>query len=440
MAFEMTRLFGTNGIRWIIGKRTPDFAVRLGITAGNFYGPSKKIANGMDPRTSSPMVFNAVVSGLISTGINVTDLGMVPTPLVQFAVKRMKLDGGLMVTASHNPPEFNGLKFFASDGTELSRAQEEQVERLYAGELATVDWNKVGKCQSETMIQSTYKNSIKSYLEPGCKNVQVVVDCANGAACDITPDILTSAGCKVFTLNSQPDGQFPGRMPEPVEENVGMLMAAVREHGADLGIAHDGDADRATFVDEKGNYISGDQSLALFALDALKRSGSGTIVVPINTSRMVEDSVKENGGKIEYTAVGSPLIARRMMEINAILGGEGNGGIIFPEHQLCRDGMMAAARMINIAASHGPLSALVLKLPKYCIRSEKIRISPEIKEQLFEEIRKETEGPVIELDGIKTVGDDHWVLIRASGTEPIIRVTVETQEEGQCVKILEEKV
>jgi phosphomannomutase/phosphoglucomutase len=437
----MTRLFGTNGIRWLVGNRSPDYAVRLGATAGEFYGNGRNVAIGIDTRTSSPMLFNAIVSGLVSTGCNATYLGVVPTPLVQFAVKHLKFDGGLMVTASHNPPEFNGMKFFASDGTELSRPQEERFEELCLSESRKMaDWNSIGICRTEATIQSVYKDAITSFMKLDNRNVQAFVDCANGAAIGYTPDILINAGCKVLTLNAQPDGRFPGRMPEPVKENVGALMSAVKCQGADIGIAHDGDADRATFVDEKGNYITGDQSLAILAIDALERKGKGTIVVPINTSKVVQDVTESRGGKIEYTPIGSPFIARRMMENGAVFGGEGNGGAIFPEHQFCRDGMMAAARMVEIASRRVPLSQIVAELPIYYLRNEKLKILPELKNQILEMVRKESEGQIIELDGIKAIGKDCWTLVRASGTEPIIRITAEALSEGHCNKLLSEKV
>jgi phosphomannomutase/phosphoglucomutase len=424
----------------VIGSRTTEFPVELGIDAGTFYGRGSRIAVGFDTRTSSPMIFNATVSGLLSTGCDVVDLGMVPTPVVQFAVKRMGFSGGLMITASHNPPEFNGIKFFASDGTEISRNDEEKVEDIHSRRTrADVAWDRVGKCISENHIQTAYKDAIRSLVDVKRKP-EVIVDCANGAAIDYTPDIMSKMGCRVITLNAQPDGRFPGRMPEPVRENVGNLMAAVKSHGASMGIAHDGDADRATFVDDEGNYVTGDQSLAIFAVDALKSRGKGKVVVPINTSRMVEDMVRANGGETVYTAVGSPQIARKMMEIGAVIGGEGNGGVIFPEHQFCRDGIMAALRMLEIISSNGSLSNLVAELPKYSTKSQKLKIPMDKKEKILAEIKGNSDGPVDETDGVKTDIDGGWVLIRASGTEPIMRVTVETMSDELSDRVLKDRV
>lgn len=440
-AFSMNRLFGTNGIRWLTGDREPDFAVRLGNAAGMFFGSGKIIAIGMDTRTTSPMLESAVEAGAMTAGCNLVFLGVVPTPVVQFAVREMKLDGGLMITASHNPPEFNGIKFFSSDGTEFSRAQEIACEDIMAdGKIRQEEWNRVGNRSQENNIQGTYRASILKKMQNRGKKLLAIVDCANGTAIDYTPAILKSAGCQVQTLNAHADGHFPGRMPEPVAENVGHLISAVKTQGADIGIAHDGDADRATFVDDKGNYVTGDRSLAVFARDAIKRAGKGVVVIPINTSKVVQDVVESGGGKVEYTAIGSPLIARRMMENGAILGGEGNGGAIFPEHQYCRDGMMAAARLTDIISGDGPLSGILAELPKYSIKSGKIRIDPRLKDRIMEEVKKQADGTVVELDGIKSVHGEHWSLVRASGTEPLIRVTVETDNDAKCVKLLDEKM
>jgi len=436
----MSRLFGTNGIRWLVEIQSSDYAIRLAVSAGNFFGPDKRLAVGMDTRLSSPMIYNAVLSGLNSAGCSAASLGVVPTPVVQFAVRGMSLDGGLMVTASHNPPEFNGLKFFASDGTEFSKSQETQFERVFSeNKMKYAAWNRVGTASEENDVQSTYRKAVISLAALG-RDITAVVDCANGTAIGYTPDILARMGCKVMTLNAQPDGRFPGRMPEPVRENVGTLMSTVKSDSADIGIAHDGDADRAIFVDENGDYVQGDKSLALFAVDALHRHGKGIVVIPINTSRTVQDAVESHGGTVEYTAIGSPGIARCMMENRAILGGEGNGGIIFPEHQYCRDGMMAAARMAEIVSRKGALSGLVADLPEYWIKSDKLGIKPGTGEAIMARVRDNANGKVTEVDGIKSETEDHWWLVRLSGTEPIVRVTVESDSEAMCDARLREKV
>ena len=436
----MNSLFGTNGIRWIVDTQNVNFPIKLGLAAGTYFGAGSRIALGMDTRTSGPMIFNAVLSGLEAGGCDVIDLGIVPTPTLQYATREMNLSGGIVVTASHNPPKFNGLKFIASDGTEFSREQENKINTIYYEDtLERADWNKIGKYYHETHIQDKYRKSIVSRASLS-KSVKTMVDCGNGTAWNYTPDILTKLGCHVITLNAQPDGRFPGRLPEPTIENIGSLMMAVKQHGAEIGIAHDGDADRAAFVDEKGEFITGDNSLALFVIDALKKNGGGKVVIPVNTSMTVLDIIKANGGEPVITPVGSPLIARKMMEIGAVLGGEGNGGVIFPEHQFCRDGMMTAAKMVEIISSQGPVSNLIAELPEYCLKRDKLEIPPALKESIMKKVKEDAQGKILDMDGIKIVHEDHWILIRPSGTEPILRVTVETKSDSQCEKLLEDNI
>ncbi len=437
----MTHLFGTNGIRWIIDQRTVDFPVKLGLVAGTLFGPGARIGLGMDTRTSGPMIFNAILTGLNATGCNVVDLGVLPTPALQWAVRDLKLDGGIVVTASHNPPEFNGLKFIASDGTEFSKEQQDRFEDYYfQNKIKRSPWDNVGKVNCEKHVQERYRDAIISMVELGPQKPRAMVDCGNGTSWDYTPRMLTKLGCSVMTLNAQPDGRFPGRLPEPTKANLLSLMAAVREHDLDIGIAHDGDADRATFVDENGRFITGDQSLAIFAADAVANSKGGKVVVPINTSMTVLDVITQNGGEPVITPVGSPLIARKMMETNAILGGEGNGGVLFPGHQYCRDGMMTALKMVEIISHKGPVSELVADLPAYCLMRDKLTIPPEKKEAIMERVKQEASGQVLDIDGIKIVEDDYWILVRPSGTEPILRVTVETKSKIFCKTKLQESV
>ena len=436
----MNSLFGTNGIRWIVDTESVNFPMKLGLTAGTYFGAGSRIALGMDTRTSGPMIFNAVLSGLEASGCNVIDLGMVPTPMLQYAVKELDITGGLVVTASHNPPKFNGLKFIANDGTEFSKEQESKVNSIYHNDtLIRADWNKIGKHYCDRHIQSKYRDSIISKVNVS-KPVSTVVDCGNGAAWDYTPNILSKLGCQILTLSAQPDGRFPGRMPEPTKENIGSLMMTVKQHDAEIGIAHDGDADRAAFVDDNGEFISGDNSLALFVIDALKKNNGGKVVIPINTSMTVLDIIKTNGGESVITAVGSPIIARKMIEVGAVLGGEGNGGVIFPEHQYCRDGMMAAAKMVEIISNHGSVSNQIAELPEYCLKRDKLTIPPNLKDSIMKKVKEDADGQVQNIDGIKIVNEDHWILIRPSGTEPILRVTVETKSVSQCETLLKDNI
>jgi phosphomannomutase/phosphoglucomutase len=438
----MTRLFGTNGIRWTVGGESdPCFSTRLGLAMGSHFGAGSKVCVGRDTRTTGPHIFTALTSGLMACGVDVIDLGVVPTPVVQYSVQKLAASGGLVITASHNPPEYNGVKCLADDGTEISRDDEASIEGIYAAEsFARADWKGIGSVSAERSVQETYrKEMVSRFMLPAGVRMNVIVDCSNGTAGAYSPDILRKIGCGVSTLNAQPDGAFPGRYPEPVKENLTSLMMAVECGDADFGAAHDGDADRAIFVDGKGRYVTGDHSFALFARATVRKKG-GKVVTPVNSSMVVEHVVRENGGEVVYSPIGSPLIARQMKEINATIGGEGNGGVIFPDVQHFRDGILTAVRMAHLLAEAGrPLSELVGELPEYHLARTKLPLADrKLGEAVLEKVKESAEGKVTDIDGIKDVRDDHWVLVRLSGTEPVLRITAECDSKAKTKKLLDE--
>jgi phosphomannomutase/phosphoglucomutase len=269
----------------------------------------------------------------------------------------------------------------------------------------------------------------------------VVLDPGNGAGCVVSPFLLRSLGCRILTLNAQPDGAFPGRLPEPTPDHLGDLMRVVSEVHADLGIAHDGDADRATFVDETGAFVVGDKALALLAKAALKGRG-GTVVTPVSTSSVVEEVVRAAGGKMVRTRVGSPIVARTMFESGAAFGGEENGGVIFPDHQFCRDGAMTAAKMVELIAHEGkPLSALVAALPQFYIKKANVSVPVERHEAVLGSIADLAKGRKVDAtDGVKILEKDGAVLVRPSGTEPVFRVYAEARTAARADALAEEGV
>src|SRR6267143_4100893 len=414
----MTRLFGTNGIRGVIGESmNADLAVKVGLAR--------------DPRLSGPMLARAAASGLMSAGCDVIDLGMAPTPCAQyFVAKSGHLKGAIVVTASHNPREFNGLKAIDALGMEMRREDEESIEAIFfENRFHAAAWSDVGSSRIDDTAVPRYMDAILAKVDAEAiqkRNPMVVVDPGNGAGCVVTPYLLRSLGCKVLSLNAQPDGAFPGRLPEPTPDHLGDLMRVVSEVQADLGIAHDGDADRATFVDETGAFVVGDKALALLARDALKGRG-GTVVTPVSTSSVVEEVVSAAGGKMVRTRVGSPIVARTMFESGAAFGGEENGGVIFPDHQFCRDGAMAAAKMLELLArERQPLSVLIAALPQYHIRKANVPVPVERREAVLRSIVDLAKGRKVDTtDGVKIVERDGAVLVRPSGTEPIFRVYAE---------------
>ncbi|MEA2053756.1 MAG: phosphoglucosamine mutase [Candidatus Thermoplasmatota archaeon] len=428
--FIMSRLFGTNGVRGVTNKdMTVELALKLGKSIGTFF--KGDIVIGADTRTSNEMLEDAVIAGLLSTGCNVFDAGMISSPALQYHVKESDKKGGVIITASHNPPEFNGIKVIDGDGTELGKEKEDKIEDIYFNEKwGAAEWNKIGNVYKIEATE-TYIDAVLSKVDVDAikrKGFTVVLDCGNGAGCVAEPYILSKLGCRVITLNAHPDGTFPGRNAEPIKENVGELMNMVRECGADAGIAYDGDADRAIFIDERGEYVYGDKTLAIISAYMVERKG-GKIVTPVSTSSCVEELVRKKGGEIVYTRVGSPIVARKMIEIDATFGGEENGGLIFPSHQYCRDGGMASAAILEIMAlKDKKLSELAKEVPEYHLVKIKVKCDSKKKQEIMDAFIKNEDGNVDLTDGAKIYLKDAWVLVRPSGTEPIIRIYAEGKE------------
>ena len=437
------RLFGTNGIRGVVGEEfTPDFLVKVGLAIGSYLAQGATVAIGRDTRVSGEMVKNAVISGLLATGVNVVDIGIAPTPAVQYYTKN-HADFGLVITASHNPPRFNGVKAVAGDGTELPRAEEQKIEKLFKLEnFRLVAWDTTGKYSQDNRANREYIEKIKSLVNADAikaAKFKVALDCANGASCFTSPYLLEELGVQVVSLNCQPDGTFPGHESEPTPDNLKVLIEFMKNsEDFALGIAHDGDADRVIFVDEQGKFIFGDKTLALLAREIVKEHG-GTVVTPVSSSLAVERVVKEAGGELVYTRVGAPIVARKMLEINAIFGGEENGGLIFPEMQYCRDGAMGLAKILEIMATQKKrLSELVAELPTFYQDKLTVKCPNEKKEKVLEALKtRHADDNITTLDGVKIMGDGWWVLLRPSGTEPIYRIYAEAESEGRVKEIVE---
>ncbi|WP_424359571.1 phosphoglucosamine mutase [Methanocella sp. MCL-LM] len=420
-------LFGTNGVRGIANvEMTPEMAMNLAKSIGTLKGGT--VAVGRDTRQSGEMLKSAVIAGLLSTGCSVVDLGIAPTPTVQYYVKH-HADAGIIITASHNPPEYNGVKGVAGDGTEMSRADEAEVEKIYfAGSYKQANWSQTGELSSFDPKPMYIDGIIKAVDAEAIRkmNFKVVSDTGCGAASVTTPFLLRKLNCKVISLNAQVDGTFPGRNPEPTGNEINDLKAAVVAAGADMGIAHDADADRAVFVDDKGRFVNEDVLLAMMTEYKLQRK-PGIIVTPVSSSSLIEDIAKKYGQEVIWTQVGSIHVARKMMQVGAVFGGEGNGGLIYPEFQYCRDGGMSVASVLEMLATTGKkLSEIVDAVP--CYQSIKEKIKCKDKDMVLKMIATHAKGDKIDTtDGVKIFTSDGWVLVRASGTEPIIRIFAESR-------------
>jgi len=425
------RLFGTNGVRGIAGK---DMTPELVFSIGRALGQMRKghIAVGRDTRTSGETLCNALKAGLLATGCDVDDCGILPTPALQFLV-RDGYSGGAMITASHNPPEYNGVKIIEPDGTEMGDEETVRLEeRIFSPEPSVASWEQVGK---ETAVPNLLDRYISGIIQkfPGSpgQGMTVVVDPGSGPGCITTSRILEGLGCRVLTVNGVMDGTFPGRLPEPSVEGLKNLADLVVSSGASFGVAHDGDADRAVFVDENGQFVEENAEFAVVVHHICQKK-KGLIVTPVSSGQVVEETARRGGSAVRYTPVGSIYVARTMRILlengePVIFGGEGNGGLIFPDHQFCRDGGMTAAMMVSlIAGSKKNLSEHVSRLPERHIIKDKIAAKKG--DDILARLPREYPGSRIDLtDGVKIFTNEAWALVRASGTEPIIRIIIDAE-------------
>ncbi|OPY22523.1 MAG: Phosphoglucosamine mutase [Methanobacterium sp. PtaU1.Bin097] len=400
-----------------------------------------QVAVGGDTRTSTPMIKHAVLSGLLSSGCHVIDLGILPTPTVQYAVRNY-YDGGVIITASHNPPHDNGIKFVDADGIGIPDDMEEKIEDMFFDENPDrVPWDEISEVETSDIIDEYIENVINRVDADAIKDagLKVVVDCGSGAACFTTPYLLRKLGCQVTTMNCQPDGFFPGRNPEPTEDNLQDLINAVKNLGADLGIAHDGDADRTICIDENGAFVFGDKTFALVEKYMLKENKGGLIVTTVATSQAIYDIAEEYGGEVIATRVGDLLVARALKENDGLFGGEENGGLIFPDFVYGRDAALSTAKIVEIMAKEKkPLSKLIDELPSYRSEKRKVECPDELKGEVMEKIAEVTcEFEVDTTDGVKILTEEGWVIIRPSGTEPIFRCFAEAKTEEDAKKMAE---
>ena len=439
------KLFGTNGIRGLVNvELTPEMAIKIGSSIGTFF-QRKNLLLGYDARTSGPMIANAVISGLTATGCNVFFAGMAPTPSLQFAVKNHQMDGGVIITASHNPPEYNGIKVIWRDGIETSHEQEVEIENIYFdNKIVFAEWNKLGTKRELQGINDEYIEAIKKHINTEKifqKHFHVVVDAANSVGGLTAPTLLRELGCKVTSINANLDGTFPGRMPEPRPESLGDLASTVKAIGADMGVAFDGDADRSIFVGENGEIYWGDKTFAVIIKQFLLKNPGAKIVTPVSSSTLIKDTADAYNGEIEWTKVGSVTVSQKMKELNAKLGGEENGGVFYGPHQAVRDGAMTTALLLDIMSQTGQkLSKLIAEQPQYFIEKGKVECPDDKKVILQTKINAQVKNENIStIDGVKIWFDDKSaILIRPSGTEPVFRLYAEAKNKEKALKLVED--
>jgi phosphoglucosamine mutase len=423
----MTSLFGSSGIRGLIGREiSVDLVMSIGSAVGSRYD---RVVIGRDTRTSGDMMAMALSAGIMASGADVYDAGMVSTPTLARAA--IDFDCGLMITASHNPAEYNGVKMWNQDGSAFDTAQMREVEALIGSRnFRRPAWNKVGQAYQHLGATRSHMDDVIHALESA--DISVVVDCASGATTGISPFLLRELGCRVYTLNAQPDGYFPGRLPEPTEDQLIDLCKTVVSKGADLGIAHDGDGDRMVAVDENGRFVDGDKLIALFA-SVMEADG---LVAPIDASMVLDDMVD---GNVIRTRVGDVYVAEALKKSDLPFGGEPSGTFIFPRETYCPDGVYAAAFLAKIVTERR-LSELIDSLPSYPSARESFMFDANEKEnvrrKLGEEMQKVPAQRLITVDGYRAEFADGWFLVRLSGTEPKLRMTAEARSKEELDRLM----
>ena len=418
--------FGSSGIRGLGNVDvTPELALHVGTALGELYGDT---LIGRDPRLTGPMLSHALAAGVLSTESDAFDGGLVSTPTLARAARECAC--GVMITASHNPAPYNGIKLWNPDGMAFDEGQQKEIENyLDTARFPRPSWDRIGSPSSRTGLVAEHIDAILK--EVGTAKIRVVVDCACGATATITPFLLRQMGCEVLAINAQPDGHFPGREPEPTEENLAALRATVRACRADLGIAHDGDGDRMVAVDREGAFVGGDQLLALFA----RREVRSGLVIPVDASMVLEDLLPK--AKVWRTRVGDVYVAAELKRRGAEFGGEPSGTWIFPNATLCPDGVYAAARLVSLVSEH-PLHEMIREISRYPVirgsvpypAAERARVESRVDAAL-----RRLGGEVTTLDGWRLQFDDGWALVRFSGTEPKIRVLAESRTEPRAREI-----
>ncbi|MGI8785432.1 MAG: phosphoglucosamine mutase [Acidobacteriota bacterium] len=430
-----------SGVRGIIGESLdPALLARFAQSFGT-YRDGGTIVVGRDTRTSGQMVKHAVLSGLISTGCKVVDVDIAPVPTIQSAVRHAGASGGIAITASHNPAEWNALKFIKEDGCFLNPYQAEELLGIYhQQEYHRAPSGSLRSIERRTDAVDVHLNAILAELGalPGGRRLRVAFDCCNGAGAVATPHLLERLSCDQVSINTTPDGLFP-HPPEPTPQNLGQLGALVRKEGADIGFAQDADADRLAIVDERGEPLGEEYTLAL-AVDYILSVRPGPVVTNLSTSRMLDDIARHYGVPLLRTRIGEVNVTEGMKKAQAIIGGEGNGGVIYPKINFGRDSLVAMTLVLHsLARAGGSISELAAQLPRYTMVKDVHHTHPHCVRKLLERIRgAAADRPIDETDGIKIFYDQGWVHIRASNTEPIVRVLVEHRSDEGAQALLAE--
>jgi phosphomannomutase/phosphoglucomutase len=430
MAVVNPLIFRQYDIRGVVGEDiTPEVARLIGLAYGTLCRRNgiSQVVVGHDNRKSSPELHSAIIEGLTSTGCDVVDIGEVVTPLLYFACRYWKIDGGVMVTASHNPPQYNGFKLVWGHGT-LFGEQIQQLRRM----IEAGDFESGSGSVTKRDAFGDYLAWITERIKLGDRKLKIVVDCGNGTASHFAPKLFRALGCEVVELYCDSDPSFPNHLPDPVKpENLRDLIAKVREVGADVGLGLDGDGDRLGVVDEQGNILWGDQLMILFSREVLNKHPGAKIIVEVKCSQAVIEDVAKHGGVPILWRTGHSFIKAKMHEEGALLAGEMSGHLFFADEYFgYDDALYAACRLLRILSqTDKPLSALLADVPRYYATPEvRVHCDDSVKFDVVAKVVahfKQSGYQVIDVDGARVVTDDGWALVRASNTEPALILRAE---------------
>jgi len=434
------KLFGTSGIRGVVNQDlSPDFCLQVALAIGTTLPPASRVCIATDTRISRDVIKEAVTAGLLSCSISVVDLGILPTPALALLTRELGFAAGVMVTASHNPPEFNGIKLFTENSLGYSQAQEAEIEKVYFEQKFRQ--GKRGTLEQAQNMKQRYLSFIKSKLSlPGFNHqLKIVIDPGNGAASKFASYIFVQMGLNVIPVNDEPDGLFPGRSPEPKEDTLQGTVNFLRQHNADLAICFDGDADRVVFCDKEG-FLGFNEPIAFISRLAVKRTGKKKIATTVETGTLLDLAVKDLGVEVVRGRVGDVAVAHLVQELDAALGVEQVGIYIIPEAGYYPDSIFASLILLSQLSDAGEIRQFFQGIPRLFFEKAKVPCPDELKELVMAQVKEKAHllapDEINTLDGLRLEFLDSWMLIRASGTEPVIRVISESMSQTQTDELI----
>jgi phosphoglucosamine mutase len=434
------RLFGTSGIRGVVNHDlSPDFYRQIALAIGTTLPPASTVCIATDTRISRDVIKEAITAGLLSCSINVVDLGILPTPALALLTRESSFAAGIMVTASHNPPEFNGIKLFNGNSLGYDEAQEAEIEEVYFKQKFRQ--GKTGTLEQAHDMKQRYLSFIESRLSsPGSnRRLKVVVDPGNGAASKFATDIFVQMGFNVIPVNDEPNGLFPGRSPEPKEDTLRDTVNFLRQHNADLAICFDGDADRVVFCDKEG-FLGFNEPIAFISRLTVKRTGRKKIATTVETGTLLDLAMKELGVEVIRGRVGDVAVAHLTQDLNAALGVEQVGVYIIPEAGYYPDSILASLILLSQLSDAGEIRQFFQDVPRLFFEKAKVFCRDELKGAVMVRVKDKAHllapDEVNTLDGLRLEFPDSWVLIRASGTEPVIRIISESTSQTRTDELI----